>query len=64
MYAIAFDMIVSNLRTHYGERYRSAYSEIRKMMEENDFSWGSRQYLYYRQRIGRYNNGDDCIEQN
>lgn len=30
MYAIAFDMVISDLQTHYGEQYHSAYSEIKK----------------------------------
>ena len=39
MYAIAFDMVISDLKTHYGEQYHSAYSEIKKVMGENGFYW-------------------------
>jgi len=39
MYAIAFDMLISDLKTHYGERYHRAYTEIKKVMLKNDFHW-------------------------
>jgi len=39
MHAIVFDMFISDLTTHYGERYHGAYSEIKKIMHENDFYW-------------------------
>lgn len=39
MYVIAFDMLISNLKTYYGEQHHSAYSEIKKIMDENDFYW-------------------------
>jgi len=39
MYAIAFDMLVLDLKTHYGERYHRAYSEIKTVMLKNDFYW-------------------------
>ncbi len=32
-------MVISDLKTHYGEQYHSAYSEIKKVMGENDFYW-------------------------
>jgi len=39
MHAIVFDMLISDLKTHYGERYHRAYSEISKIMEDNGFEW-------------------------
>ncbi|MGN0022263.1 MAG: virulence protein [Sphingobacterium hotanense] len=39
MYTIAFDMVISDLKTHYGEQYHTAYSEIKKIMSDNDFYW-------------------------
>ena len=39
MYAIVFDMVISDLKTHYGEQYHSAYSEIKKVMGESGFHW-------------------------
>lgn len=39
MYAITFDMVISDLKLHYGKQYHSAYSEIKKVMKENDFYW-------------------------
>ncbi len=29
MYAIAFDMLISDLKTNFGEKYHSAYTEIK-----------------------------------
>ena len=39
MYAIVFDLVISDLKVHYGEQYHSAYSEIKKVMGDNDFYW-------------------------
>ncbi|MCO5249271.1 MAG: virulence protein [Chitinophagales bacterium] len=39
MHAIAFGMVISDLKLHYGEQYHSAYSEIKKIMKDNDFHW-------------------------
>lgn len=39
MYAITFDMVISDLKIHCGKQYHSAYSEIKKVMKENDFYW-------------------------
>ncbi|WP_156307276.1 virulence protein [Sphingobacterium endophyticum] len=39
MYAIAFDVGISNLKTHYGEQCHSAYSEVKNIMGDNDFYW-------------------------
>lgn len=39
MYAIAFDMVVSDLKEHYGEKYHSAYAEIKDILADSDFYW-------------------------
>lgn len=39
MYAIAFDMVVSDLKEHYGESYTNAYNEIRNILANHDFYW-------------------------
>lgn len=39
MYAIAFDLIVSELKKHYGTNYQNAYSDVKKILIENKFSW-------------------------
>lgn len=42
MYAIAFDMVVDDLRREYGDPYNNAYYEIRKELET----------LYFKQTQG------------
>lgn len=37
MYAIAFDMVVSDLRQHYGEPYNNAYFEINQVLRKYNF---------------------------
>jgi len=37
MFAIAFDMSVTNLRKYYGEPYNNAYFEINKLLRTCDF---------------------------
>lgn len=37
MFAIAFDMVVSDLRKNYGEPYNNAYFEIRLTLRKYDF---------------------------
>ena len=37
MFAIAFDMVVSDLKEHYGEPYNNAYFEIRTILREFEF---------------------------
>jgi len=37
MYAIAFDMVVADLKEHYGEPYNNAYFEIGKVLREYEF---------------------------
>ena len=39
MYAIAFDMDIDSLRTHYGDPYNGAYVEIRRTLERLGFRW-------------------------
>ena len=37
MYAIAFDMLISDLKEHYGEPYNNAYFEIKNVLREYSF---------------------------
>ncbi len=37
MYAIAFDMVISDLKEHYGEPYNNAYFEIKTTLREYGF---------------------------
>jgi len=37
MFAIAFDMVVTDLKAHYGEPYNNAYFEIGKELRKFDF---------------------------
>lgn len=39
MYAIAFDLVIDDLKKNYGEPYNGAYDEIRKEMESAGFKW-------------------------
>jgi len=39
MYAIAFDLVVDDLRKHYGDPYNNAYAEITKEMAAAGFGW-------------------------
>jgi virulence-associated protein VapD len=39
VYAIAFDMDIEQLRIHFGDPYNNAYLEIRRVLQENHFSW-------------------------
>ena len=41
MYAIAFDMVISDLQKYYGEPYNKAYYEIKEW-----FRVGARQYIH------------------
>lgn len=34
MYAIAFDMVITDLRANYGEPYNNAYFEINKVLRQ------------------------------
>lgn len=37
MFAIAFDMVVTDLKTHYGESYNNAYFEIKTELRRFGF---------------------------
>ena len=37
MYAIAFDMLIEDLKKHYGEPYNNAYFEIKTLLREYEF---------------------------
>lgn len=39
MYAIAFDMVISDLKKFYGEPYHNAYAEIKKALQKHHFYW-------------------------
>lgn len=37
MYAIAFDMVIADLKEYYGEPYNNAYFEVRTVLRQYDF---------------------------
>jgi len=39
MFAISFDMVISNLKEHFGEPYNRAYFEIKILLESYEFEW-------------------------
>ena len=39
MFAISFDMVISDLKKHYGEPYNNAYFEIKEVLRRNGFNW-------------------------
>lgn len=39
VYAISFDMDIDSLKTNYGDPYHNAYSEIRKVLQRQGFTW-------------------------
>ncbi|ARR01447.1 hypothetical protein [Campylobacter porcelli] len=39
MYAIAFDLEISELKKHYGDPYNNAYFEIKTEMSKLGFEW-------------------------
>jgi virulence-associated protein VapD len=39
MFAISFDMLVSDLKTQYGAPYNRAYFEIKSLMKIHGFDW-------------------------
>ncbi len=39
LYAITFDMDIESLKIHYGDPYNNAYSEIRKVLQKQGFTW-------------------------
>ena len=54
MYAISFDMVVADLKVHYGEPYNDAYEEIRNELKQ--FGFENVQGSVY-----LYQNGDNGI---
>lgn len=39
MFAISFDMSVSELRQYYGEPYNNAYYEVKELLKKDGFEW-------------------------
>ena len=39
MYAISFDLVISDLKTHYGEPYTNAYYEVKQLLLRDGFEW-------------------------
>lgn len=39
MYALSFDMVISDLKQYYGEPYNNAYYEIKALLYKNGFNW-------------------------
>ena len=39
MFAISFDLVISDLKTYYGEPYNRAYFEIKILLEKQNFEW-------------------------
>ena len=39
MFAITFDMLISDLEKYYGSPYHSAYTEIKKVLSDCGFYW-------------------------
>ena len=39
MFAISFDMVISDLKIHYGDPYNRAYFEIMTLLENHGFEW-------------------------
>ena len=39
MYALSFDMNTSDLKQYYGPSYNQAYYEIKKLLNNNGFTW-------------------------
>jgi len=37
MYAIAFDMVIADLKEYYGEPYNNAYFEIKTVLRKYEF---------------------------
>lgn len=40
MFAISFDMLISDLKKHYGDPYNNAYFDIANTLEKFDFYRG------------------------
>ena len=39
MYAISFDLSISDLKTYYGEQYTNAYYEVKQLLLRDGFEW-------------------------
>jgi virulence-associated protein VapD len=39
MFAISFDMVVSDLKKYYGEPYNRSYYEIKEVLGQYSFEW-------------------------
>lgn len=39
MFALSFDMVISDLKDYYGEPYNKAYFEIKELLKSNGFMW-------------------------
>ena len=39
MYALSFDMVVSDLQKYYGTPYNKAYYDIKELLASNGFEW-------------------------
>ncbi|MBQ0030529.1 MAG: virulence protein [Bacteroidales bacterium] len=39
MYALCFDMSISDLKNNYGQNYNNAYYEIKELLKKNGFEW-------------------------
>ena len=39
LYAITFDLNIDSLKLNYGDPYNNAYSEIRKVLQNQGFKW-------------------------
>ena len=39
MYALSFDMNITDLKEHYGEQYNGAYYDIKRTLVKHEFYW-------------------------
>ena len=39
MFAISFDMVIADLKQHYGEPYHGAYWDIKQVLVQHGFYW-------------------------
>jgi len=39
MFAISFDLLISDLKKYYGDPYNSAYFEIKELLKNLNFEW-------------------------
>jgi len=39
MFAISFDLLISDLKQHYGDPYNRAYYEIKTLLYKHNFEW-------------------------